>query len=74
MDLTDEASAPEGLDLARLLFSWANEQHAIIDNLTYACYRYNRAECGMSAAALAKLFPETGAAMEARYLEETIHV
>ena len=56
----DESCALEGLDAAR-----------VMDHLTYACYRYNRAECGMSAAALAKLFPDSGAAMEARYKEES---
>lgn len=42
----------------------------IIDDLNYSCYRYNRADCGMSAERLARVFPETGAAMEARYLSE----
>lgn len=43
---------------------------AIIDELNYSCYRFNRAECGMSAEALGKLFNLTGAAMEARYQTE----
>ena len=42
----------------------------MIEELTFAAYRYNRAECGMSAESLAKLFPDSGAAMEARFQEE----
>ena len=60
--MTDESCALEGLDAAR-----------VMDHLTYACYRYNRWECGMSAESLAKLFSETAAAMEVRYLEEITH-
>lgn len=43
---------------------------AVMDHLTYACYRYNRSVCGMGAQALARLFPQTGAAMEAKYQAE----
>ena len=46
------------------------EAARVIDALTFACYRYNRQECGMSAEQLARLFPDTGAAMEARYQAE----
>ncbi len=56
--MIDESCALEGLDASR-----------VMDHLTYCAYRYNRAECGMSAAALAKLFPDSGAAMEARFQE-----
>lgn len=41
----------------------------VIDALNYACYRFNR-ELGTSAEQLARAFPETGAAMEARYQAE----
>jgi hypothetical protein len=37
--------------------------------LTFRCYAYNR-DGGMSAERLAKLFPASGAAMEARYQQE----
>lgn len=41
----------------------------VIDALTFACYRFNRQQ-GMSAADLQRLFPESGAAMEAAYQEQ----
>ncbi len=41
----------------------------VVDYLNYCNYRANR-ERGMSAADLAKLFTETGAAMEQRYQRE----
>ena len=44
-------------------------EQQVIDHLTYRCYRYNR-EQGLSAAALAKLWPQTGEAMELRYSGE----
>lgn len=37
--------------------------------LTFRCYAFNR-DSGMSAERLAKLFPESGAAMEAQYQHE----
>ena len=40
----------------------------IVDALTFACYRFNRQT--MSAERLARLFPQTGAAMEAHYQQE----
>lgn len=42
----------------------------LVDALNYSCYRFNR-ERGMSAESLGKLFPESGAAMEARYQAES---
>lgn len=45
------------------------EAAQVIDALNLACYRFNRQQ-GMSAADLAKLFPESGAAMEAAYQQE----
>lgn len=41
----------------------------VIDFLTYRTYRHNR-ELGATAAGLAKLWPQTGAAMERRYEAE----
>ena len=41
----------------------------VIDALNFSCYRFNRDQ-GMTAEGLAKLFPTTGAAMEADYQQE----
>lgn len=41
----------------------------IVDALNYSCYAFNRSR-GMTAAALGRLFPVTGAAMETRYQQE----
>lgn len=40
-----------------------------VDYLTYRAYRHNR-EMGLSAADLAKLWPQTGAAMESKFQDE----
>lgn len=45
------------------------EQCDVIDFLSYRTYRHNR-ELGTSAAELAKLWQQTGAAMERRYQDE----
>lgn len=42
---------------------------SIVDHLTYCSYAANRGY-GMSAEALAKFWPKTGAAMEAKYQAE----
>lgn len=44
-------------------------EQATVDYLTYRCYRYNR-ELGLSALDLAKLWPQTGEAMESKYQAE----
>ena len=66
----DEASAPEGLDLARLLFQWANEGNKVTDSLIYACYRYNRQRAPDIAPERWAMVFSDAAQMEARFQEE----
>jgi hypothetical protein len=47
------------------------QPESIISELTYSTYRFNRDD-GMSAEALGRLFPTTGAAMEERYRCEQV--